>query len=111
MDGNHITAKQKGQVQIKICHDNGKPFITMLHNLLLAPDLCDRLFLIITSINSGHTSLFYKGFWTVYFGAKEINAVTLPHGAQRKHALLGKIMKKSKKNKLPGRKNWFWITT
>ena len=40
----------------------------------------------------------------MYFEAKEKNAVTLPHSAQRKHAFLGKIMKKSKKNKLPARK-------
>ena len=27
--------------------------------------------------------------------------VTLPHNAQRKHAVLGKIMEKSKQNKFP----------
>ena len=26
-DGHHVTAKQKGQVQIKMCDDNGKKFI------------------------------------------------------------------------------------
>ena len=36
--------------------------------------------------------LFHKGFCTVSFRAKENNAVTLPHSAQRKHAFLGKIM-------------------
>ena len=41
-DGNHVTAKQKGQVQIKIYDDKGDPFIATLHNILLAPDLCDR---------------------------------------------------------------------
>ena len=60
--GHNVTAKQKGQLQIKICDDHVDPFITTLHNVLLAPDLCDRLFLIITSMNSGHTSLFHKGF-------------------------------------------------
>ena len=45
-----------------------------------------------------------QGFCMVYFGAKENNAVTLPHSAQSKHAFLGKIMEKSKKNKLPARK-------
>ena len=40
----------------------------------------------------------------MYFGSKKINAVTLPHSAQRKHVFLGKIMEKSKKNKLPARK-------
>ena len=84
-----------------MCDDNGKPFIATLHNVLLAPDLCDRLFLIITLMNSGHTCLFQKGFCTVYFRAREKNAVTLPHSAQRKHAFLGKIMEKPKKNKLP----------
>ena len=34
----------------------------------------------------------------VYFGAKENNAVTLPHNAQRKHAFTGKIQDVSKKN-------------
>ena len=27
-DGHHVTAKQKGQVQIKMCNDNGNIFIT-----------------------------------------------------------------------------------
>ena len=58
-DGNHVTAKQKGQVQIKMCDDNGDHFIATLHNVLMAPDLCDRLFSIIMSINSGHNCLFF----------------------------------------------------
>ena len=82
-----------------MCNDNGKPFIATLYNVILAPDLCDRLFLTITLINSGHTCLFYKGFCTVYFGAREKNVVTLPHIEQRKHAFLGKIMEMSNKNK------------
>ena len=61
------------------------------------------LFLMVTLINSGHTCIFQKWFFKVYFGAKENNAVTLPHSAQRKHTFLGKIMEKSKKNKLPAR--------
>ena len=40
----------------------------------------------------------------MYFGGKEKNAVKLPHSAQRKQTFLGKIMEKSKKNKLPARK-------
>ena len=64
-DGNHVTAKQKGQVQIQMCDDNGKTFIATLYNVLLAPDLCDRLFSIIMLMNSGHTCLFHKGFCTV----------------------------------------------
>ena len=56
-------------------------------------------------MNSGHTCFFFhKGFCTVYFGAKENNAVTLPHNAQRKHLFIGKIKEMSKKNKLPARK-------
>ena len=86
-----------------MCDNNGKSFIATLHNVLLAPDLCDRLFSIVTLMNSGNTCIFHKGFCTVYFRAKEKD-VTLPHSAQRKHALLGKIMEKSKKNKLPARK-------
>ena len=61
-DGHQITAKQKGQVRIKMCDDNGNIFIATLHNLLLAPYLYDRLFLIITLINSKHNCLFHKGF-------------------------------------------------
>ena len=50
-DGNHVTAKQKGQVQIKMCDNNGDPFIAALHNILLAQYLCDRLFSIATLMN------------------------------------------------------------
>ena len=96
-------AKQKVSVRIQMRNDNGKSFIATLHNVLLAPDICDRLFSIITLMNSVHTCLFHKGFFTVYFGAKFDNAVTLPHSAQRKHAFLGKILEKSKK-KIPARK-------
>ena len=42
--GHHITAKQKGSRRIKMCNDNRKTFVATLYNLLLAPDLCDRLF-------------------------------------------------------------------
>ena len=73
----------------------------MLHNVLLAPDICDRLFSIITLMNLEYTCLFHKGFCTVYFGAKEKNAVTLPHSAQSKHAFWGEIKEMSRTNKLP----------
>ena len=69
-DGHHVTAEKKGQVRIQICDDNGKTFITTLYNVLLAPELCNRLFSIITLMNAGHTFLFQKGFCTVYFGEK-----------------------------------------
>ena len=61
-DRHHVTEKQKGQVQIQMCNDNGKSFIAKLHNVLLAPDLRDRLFSIIPLINAGHTCLFQKRF-------------------------------------------------
>ena len=57
-----------------MCDNNGNPFITTLHNVILAPDLCDRLLSIIKLMNSGHTGLFHKGFLTVNFGVKQ-NAV------------------------------------
>ena len=72
-----------------MCDDNGNTFVATLYNVLLVPGLCDRLLLIITLMNAGHTCLFHKGFCTVYFGAKEDNAVTLPHSALRKHAFSG----------------------
>ena len=80
-DGHHVTAKQKGQVRIQMCDNNRKNFIAKLYNSLLAPDLCDRLFSIITLMNAKHTRLFHRGFCTVYFGSDKINAVTLPHSA------------------------------
>ena len=87
-----ITSHQKkGQVRIKMCNNNGDPFIATLHKVLLAPDLCDRLFSIIALINLGHTCLFHKGFCTVYLVSKTKNAVTLSHIAQRKHAFWGKL--------------------
>ena len=64
-DGHHVTAKQKGEVQIKMCNDHGDRFIATLHNILLATDLCDRLFSIITLMSLGHNCLFHKGFCTV----------------------------------------------
>ena len=74
-----------------MCDDHGDPFIATLQNLLLAPALCNGLFSIITLMNSRHTYLFRKGFCNVYFGSKEKNTVTLPHGAQRKRAFWGEI--------------------
>ena len=90
-DGHHVTAKQKGSVRIQICDDNGNKFVATLYNVLLAPELCDRLFSIITLMNARHTCIFHIGFCTVCFGAKEDNAVTLPYSAQRKHALQEKF--------------------
>ena len=70
VDGHHVTAKQKEEVRIKMCDDNEDPFIATLHNILLAPDLCERLFLIVMLINSEHTCLFQKWFCPVNFGYK-----------------------------------------
>ena len=103
-DVHHVTSKQKSSVRIQMCDDNGKKFFATLYNVLLAPDLCNRSFSINTLINAGHTCLFHKGFYTVYFGAKENNTVTLLHSAQRKHAFTRKNQDMSKKNKFPARK-------
>ena len=42
--GIYVRAKKKLQVLIKMCSNNGDPFIATLHNVLLALDLSDRLF-------------------------------------------------------------------
>ena len=55
-------------------------------------------------MNSGHNCLLQKGFCTVYFRAKDKNAVILAHSAQRKNAFLGKIKEMSKTKKLPSGK-------
>ena len=65
--------------------------------------MCDGLFSIITLMNLVHDCLFQKGFCTVYFGAKEKNAVTLPYSEQRKHTFLGEIKEMSKTKKLISR--------
>ena len=53
-DGNFVAAKQTGQVQIEMCNNNKKSFISTLYNMLLAPDLCDQLFSIIKLMDSVH---------------------------------------------------------
>ena len=89
-DRHHVTAKQKGQLHIKMCDNDGDTFIETLHDVILAPDICDRLFPNIMSMNSVHTCLFHKGFFAVCFGSKKENPVTLPHSAQKKHEFWGK---------------------
>ena len=64
-DGHYFTAKQEVQFQIKMCDDNRNNFIATLHKVLMSPDLCDKLFLIIMLMNLGHTCLFHKGFRSV----------------------------------------------
>ena len=81
-DKHQVTAKQKVKLQIKMRDYNRNPFIATLHNVLFASDLCNRLFSIITLMNSGHNRLFHKGFCTVYLRARDNNTVTLPHSAK-----------------------------
>ena len=85
-----------------LINDNGDP--TTPYKLATGKKPSDRLFSIITLMNSGHTCIFQKRFCAVYFEAKNNNAVTLPHIAKRKHTFLGKIKEMSKKKKLPARK-------
>ena len=85
-DKHHVMVKQKGSVRIQMCDDNREKFVATLYNVLLAPDLCDRLFSIIELMNARHTCLFHKKNCMVYFGSKEDNSATLPHSAVRKHA-------------------------
>ena len=60
MDGYHTTVKQRVQSQIKMCDNNRDNFIATLYNDLWAPDIGNRLFSIITLMNSVHICLFYK---------------------------------------------------
>ena len=73
--------RKKDKFQIQICEDNIDNFIATCYNVLLEPDLCDGFFSIVTLMSLGHTCLFQKGFFTVYFGDKKKNAVNLPHSA------------------------------
>ena len=41
-DGHHVMEKLKVQVRIKMCDNNGDPFIATLHNVLLEPDLWNK---------------------------------------------------------------------
>ena len=94
----------------KMCDDNGKPLTAMLYNVLLSPDLCNRLFSIIKLMNLVHTSIFNKGFCMVLFSDNKHNAVTLPYSAHRKHAFLVKMQEKSKRQKqIPKRKVYLEI--
>ena len=59
-DRYHVTDKQKVRFKYKMCDTNGYPFIVILHNIILAPDLCDMLSSINKLMNLGHTCLFHK---------------------------------------------------
>ena len=50
-----------------MCDNNGDNFIATLHNLLLAPNICDTLISIIRLMNLVYNYLFHKGFSTIYF--------------------------------------------
>ena len=47
-DAHYFTVKQRGKIKIKLCDDNRNNFIVTLHIILLAPYLCNRLYLITT---------------------------------------------------------------
>ena len=78
-----------------------------LYNVILAPDLCDRLFSIIMLMNLGHTCLFHKGFFTVFFVDKNI---TLWHyrvsHKENMHFWFLKTKEKSKSQKQIPKKNF-----
>ena len=71
-----------------MCDDNGKYLIATLYNVILAPNLRNQLLSIITLMNSAHTCLFCKGFWTFFISDNEQNVVTLTQRAQKKHVCL-----------------------
>ena len=68
VDEHYVTAKKKGKIQIRMCDDNRDLFIVTFHKIIWSPDICDRVFQIITLMSSGYTCLFNKGFCMVYFG-------------------------------------------
>ena len=102
-EGNHVMEKQKVKVRIKIWNDNGDPFIAMLHNVLLAPDLYNGLFQSLYEWIRDIIVYSKKGFSLCTLEHNIYNIVTLPHSAQRKHAFLGKIKEMSNTKKLSSR--------
>ena len=78
-----VTAKQSGEVQIKMRDDNGKLFIATLYDVLLAPDLCDRLFIIIKLMNLVQNCLFHKGFARFYSVIKTERGDITAHRANK----------------------------
>ena len=73
-------AKKKGQGQIRICDNNRDSFIGTLHNVLLALDICDKLFSNIMLINLSHNCLSDKGFCTCTLATRRKKAGTLIRG-------------------------------
>ena len=66
-DRYHRMMNQKGRFQIKMCNNDGNRFIATLHNVLLAPNISNGLFLIITLMNLVHSCLIHKECCMVYF--------------------------------------------
>ena len=111
VDWHNIMAKQKVHVQIQMCDDNGDTFIVSLHNVLLASDICDRLFSKYY-INEFGTFLFtWKKIYTVCFGYKKKTAVNLPHSTQQKHAFLENKANFKIRENMSYEKNCFGILT
>ena len=82
-----------------MCYNNVKTSIDALYNVLLAPDLCDWLFSIITLINLVHTCLFHRYFCKVFFSDNKHNTVTLLYSAQKKGDFLVRTKENSKSQK------------
>ena len=83
-----------------MCHNNGHHFIATLHLVILAPDLCDRLFSIITLTNSGFTCFYTKGF--VLCASEQNRKCSYINTLCTKETCFGwKIKEVSKTKKLP----------
>ena len=53
-----------------MCDNNGDTFIATLHNVILAPDLCDRLFFTVTLVNLVRLVCFSRFFYGVLWFTK-----------------------------------------
>ena len=76
-----------------MCNDKGYNIITTFHNILLAQDLCNRLFSIIRLLNSGHTLFILQKVLHSVLWKQGENVVSLLQSALRKHECLGEISK------------------
>ena len=104
VDGYRVTAKQKVQVQIKLCDDNEDIFIMTFPNLILTPDLCNGV-IFNYYVNEFGTCLFIsQKFLDSVLWQKVENTVILPDSAQRKHEFWGGIKQMSTSKKIVHRK-------
>ena len=87
-----------------MCDDNGKPFVATLHNILSAPDLCDRLFSIIKLMNSGNTCLFNQFFLHSVLRSKGEKYINITTQCTKETCISRKNHGKVKENKLPASK-------